>query len=240
MNAYLTPLTDAILDHEGTIDKYIGDAIVAFWNAPLDVPDHVSKAVRAALKMRSELLGFNAAREQAASDRGATHIPAMFGVGLNVGPCSVGNMGSLRRFDYSVLGDTVNLASRLEGVSKNYHVDVVAGESVVRCVPQFAWIELDRVRVKGRSEVTTIFGLAGDEAYAHSPQFSDWRRAHLEMLDAYRSGDGARARAQAQALCGIVPANWCAFYQSASDRFAEVTPAQDQPGTDTVRILASL
>jgi adenylate cyclase len=240
MNAYLTPLTDAILDHEGTIDKYIGDAIVAFWNAPLDVPDHVSKAVRAALKMRSELVGFNAAREQAASDRGATHIPAMFGVGLNVGPCSVGNMGSLRRFDYSVLGDTVNLASRLEGVSKNYHVDVVAGESVVRCVPQFAWIELDRVRVKGRSEVTTIFGLAGDEAYAHSPQFSDWRRAHLEMLDAYRSGDGARARAQAQALCGIVPANWCAFYQSASDRFAEVTPAQDQPGTDTVRILASL
>ena len=144
MNGYLTPLTDAILDHEGTIDKYIGDAIVAFWNAPLDVPDHVSKAVSAALKMRSELLAFNAARKQAASERGATYIPAMFGIGLNVGPCSVGNMGSLRRFDYSVLGDTVNLASRLEGVSKIYYVDIIASESVVRKAPQFACLVFPR------------------------------------------------------------------------------------------------
>ena len=240
MNGYLTPLTDAILDHEGTIDKYIGDAIVAFWNAPLDVPDHVSKAVSAALKMRSELLAFNAARKQAASERGATYIPAMFGIGLNVGPCSVGNMGSLRRFDYSVLGDTVNLASRLEGVSKIYYVDIIASESVVRKAPQFAWVELDRVRVKGRSEVTTIFGVAGDAEYAQASEFSDWRRANDEMLAAYRSGQVARAHSLAQTLCGSVPSDWCAVYQSMADRLADLVSTKERSDLDTVRVLEKL
>jgi adenylate cyclase len=240
MNAFLTPMTDAILDHEGTIDKYVGDAIVAFWNAPLDVPDHAAKAVNAALRMRRELAVFNSAREQGARGRGEDYVPAMIGIGLNTGPCSVGNMGSLRRFDYSVLGDTVNLAARLERVSKVYHVDIVAAESVVKRAPQFAWLELDWVRVKGRREVTIIFGLAGDEGYAQSSEFSDWRRANEEMLAVYRSGDIALAHTHARQLCRRVPSVWCALYQSMADRFTDVASAQQQPGIPPVRVLDSL
>jgi adenylate cyclase len=240
MNAFLTPMTDAILDHEGTIDKYVGDAIVAFWNAPLDVPDHATKAVRAALKMRAELSAFNDARERAARHKGESHVQAMIGIGLNAGPCSVGNMGSLRRFDYSVLGDTVNLAARLERVAKIYHIDVVAAESIVQSAPQFAWLELDWVRVKGRTEVTTIFGLAGDEAYAQSSEFAAWREANAEMLTAYRAGDIALAHSNARKLCGEVPSVWCALYQSMAERFADVAPAQQQPRFPPIRILDNL
>jgi adenylate cyclase len=240
MNAFLTPMTDAILDHDGTIDKYVGDAIVAFWNAPLDVPDHASKAVAAALRMRHELADFNAARERAANDKGEAFTKAMIGIGLNAGPCSVGNMGSLRRFDYSVLGDTVNLAARLERVSKIYHVDIVAAESVVKRAPQFAWLELDWVRVKGRTEITTIFGLAGDAAYAQSRDFAAWRRANDEMLAAYRSGDVALAHSHARRLCGEVPSVWCALYQSMAERFGDVATAQQQPGIPPVRNLDAL
>ena len=240
MNAFLTPMTDAILDHEGTIDKYVGDAIVAFWNAPLDVPDHAAKAVNAALRMRRELAAFNAAREQAARAEGESFTPAMIGIGLNAGPCSVGNMGSLRRFDYSVLGDTVNLAARLERVSKVYHVDVVAAESVVQRAPLFAWLELDWVRVKGRREVTTIFGLAGDADYAQSKDFAEWRRANDEMLAAYRAGDIGRAHSHARTLCGEVPSVWCALYQSMADRFGDVATTQQGAGIPPVRILDSL
>jgi adenylate cyclase len=160
----------------------------------------------------------------------------MIGIGLNTGPCSVGNMGSLRRFDYSVLGDTVYLAARLERVSKLYHVDIVAAERLVRKAPQFAGLELDWVRVKGRSEVTTIFSLAGDGSYAQSREFADSRQANNEMLAAYRSGDCRRRRA----LCGRVPSVWCALYQSMADWFADVAPAQQQPGIPPVRVLDSL
>jgi adenylate cyclase len=240
MNAFLTPMTDAILDHEGTIDKYVGDAIVAFWNAPLDVPDHAVKAVNAALRMRQELAAFNAAREPAARGVGEDYAPAMIGIGLNAGPCSVGNMGSLRRFDYSVLGDTVNLAARLERVSKVYHVDIVAAESVVTRAPQFAWLELDWVRVKGRREVTTIFGLAGDAEYAQSREFAAWRRANDEMLAAYRAGDLSGAHSHARDLCGEVPSVWCALYQSMADRFGDVAATQQGAGISPVRVLDSL
>jgi adenylate cyclase len=239
MNAFLTPMTDAILDHEGTVDKYVGDAIVAFWNAPLDVADHAAKAVTAALRMRAELAAFNAAREQAARPKEQANAEALIGIGLNAGPCTVGNMGSLRRFDYSALGDTVNLAARLERVSKIYHVDILAAESVVRRAPQFAWLELDWVRVKGRSEVTTIFGLAGDAAFAQTSAFSGWRRVHAEMLSAYRTGDLARAESQARKLCDEVPSGWAALYMSMAERFADVAQApRDQDSA--VRLLDSL
>jgi adenylate cyclase len=240
MNSFLTPMTDAILDHEGTVDKYVGDAVVAFWNAPLDVPDHPAKAIAAALRMREELAAFNAAREQAARAKGEANAQAMMGIGLNAGSCTVGNMGSLRRFDYSVLGDTVNLAARLERASKIYHVDILAAESVVRGTPQFAWLELDWIRVKGRSEVTTIFGLAGDTAFAQTGAFSEWRRVHAEMLSAYRTGDLARAQSYARKLCAEVPPSWRALYQSMADRFVEPAELQGEQVNTAVRVLDSL
>ena len=120
MNRLLTPLTNAIVERKGTIDKYIGDAVMAFWNAPLDDPSHEINSCEAALDMLRRMDELN--RERAAGSRrgGAPFLPIRIGVGINTGKCVVGNMGSDLRFDYSVLGDSVNLASRLEGRSKSY------------------------------------------------------------------------------------------------------------------------
>jgi adenylate cyclase len=233
MNAYLTPMTDTILDCEGTVDKYIGDAIVAFWNAPLDVTDHPAKAVGAALRMRDALAAFNRQREAEATANRPFHRAAM-GIGLNCGPCTVGNMGSLRRFDYSVLGDTVNLASRLEGVCKIYGVDIIASESVVRQAPGFAWLEIERVRVKGRSEATTLFTVAGDRAFAQSDAFRAWLAAHDAMLARFAAGDGAAASTGAKTLGDHAPPAWRNLYEEMAARAASV--AERPQGQEIARV----
>ena len=237
MNAYLSPMTDAILDEEGTVDKYIGDAIVAFWNAPLDVADHPARAVRAALKMRTELARFNDLRAAEARAAGKTAVLATQGIGLNTGACTVGNMGSARRFDYSILGDTVNLASRLEGVSKLYGVDIIAAKAVIERTPRFAWLELDRVRVKGRQEATTIFGLAGDEAFGAASEFAVWRDMHDIMLAAFRTGDAPSARRMAERLQDDAPPVWAAHYAAMAERFQNVATEAQTLENDGVRVL---
>ena len=239
MNAYLTPMTDAILDEHGTIDKYIGDAIVAFWNAPLDVPDHAIRAVNAALKMRAALAAFNEARIQDARAKGETALPAAMGIGLNLGPCTVGNMGSLRRFDYSVLGDTVNLASRLEGVSKIYGVDIIASQALAEQTPHFAWLELDRVRVKGRREATTIFGVAGDEVFGRTLDFARWREAQAAMLARFRAGDVSGAIADAMRLRDETPPAWSTHYEAMAQRFGDVAQEPHALEKDAIRVLDS-
>src|SRR5260370_13572844 len=120
MIRFLTPLTNAILNRKGTIDKYMGDAIVAFWNAPLDDSAHQINACEAALDMLERVDALNEARELEAKENNRPFIPLNVGVGVNTGTCLVGNMGSDLRFDYSVFGDSVNLASRLEGPSKEH------------------------------------------------------------------------------------------------------------------------
>src|SRR5207245_6929719 len=127
INALLTPLSEVILAHRGTIDKYMGDAIMAFWNAPLDEKDHHLNACEAALGMLERVDELNQAREQEAKEEGRPFIPLNAGIGLNTGTCVVGNMGSDQRFDYSVFGDSVNLASRLEGQSKEYGFPIIIG-----------------------------------------------------------------------------------------------------------------
>jgi adenylate cyclase len=212
MNAYLTPMTDAILAAEGTVDKYIGDAIMAFWNAPLDVADHGRRAVEAALRMRLELEAFNTRREEQARQGGYEFKPVSMGIGLNLGPCSVGNMGSTRRFDYSVLGDNVNLASRLEGASKAYGVDIIASESVAAKAPGVAWLELDSVKVKGRSAPVKIFALVGDADFAASEHFRTWSKDHQAMFEAWRAGDFQQATRGAASLERTAPSQWRALY----------------------------
>ena len=127
MNRFLTPLTNAIIDRRGTIDKYMGDAIMAFWNAPLDDAEHQINACHAALDMLEKVDALNKQREDEAAHGGHAYIPLNVGIGLNTGICVVGNMGSDLRFDYSVLGDSVNLASRLEGQSKEYGFPIIVG-----------------------------------------------------------------------------------------------------------------
>jgi adenylate cyclase len=194
MNRFLTPLTNAILDRKGTIDKYMGDAIMAFWNAPLDDKEHQINACEAAIDMLERIDVLNKTRETEAQDGGYAFIPINVGVGLNTGTCVVGNMGSNLRFDYSVLGDTVNLASRLEGQSKEYGFPIIIGSKTAMAIKEkFAILELDFIMVKGKTEPEVIYAVAGREDTAHSERFQRLRNLTIEMLACYRSRDWAGA-----------------------------------------------
>ncbi|MBI3088354.1 MAG: adenylate/guanylate cyclase domain-containing protein [Candidatus Omnitrophica bacterium] len=195
INRYLTPMTEIILKQGGTIDKYIGDCIMAFWNAPLDDAQHASHACQAALRMQDYLVRWNAAVEAEAQAKGARHLPIRIGIGINTGECCVGNLGSDQRFDYSVLGDAVNLASRLEGQSKTYGVGIVTGEDTCGQAPDYAALELDLIRVKGKTQPARVFALLGDSAVKAGSAFHDLRARHQEMLAAYRAKRWADARA---------------------------------------------
>lgn len=207
INRFLTPMTDIIMERRGTIDKYMGDCIMAFWNAPLDDPEHARHACDSALAMIASLRGLNESLEREAKEEGRRHVPLNIGIGLNSGIVCVGNMGSEQRFDYSVLGDNVNLASRLEGQSKTYGVTVVLGEHTAAQAPDYALLELDLIKVKGKTEAVRIFSLLGDPALATTEGFQALRAKHDRLLAAYRGQrwDEARAlmaelRADAQAI----------------------------------------
>src|SRR5258705_2965500 len=190
MNRFLTPLTNAILSRKGTIDKYMGDAIMAFWNAPIDDKEHEINACAAAIDMLERIDELNKLRKQEAEHGGHAYIPLNVGVGLNTGVCVVGNMGSDLRFDYSVLGDSVNLASRLEGQSKEYGFPIIVGSNTAIAVKdKFAILELDFIMVKGKKEPEVIYAIAGREDTAHSGRFQRLRNLTIEMLACYRSRD---------------------------------------------------
>jgi adenylate cyclase len=190
MNRFLTPLTNAILDRRGTIDKYMGDAIMAFWNAPLEDKEHQINACEAALDMLEQVDALNKEREAEAEEEGRPFIPLNVGVGLNTGTCVVGNMGSDQRFDYSVFGDSVNLASRLEGQSKEYGFPIIVGSTTALAAKdRFAILELDFIMVKGKAEPEVIYAIAGREDTAQSGRFQRLRNLTIEMLACYRSRD---------------------------------------------------
>ncbi|MBM3542867.1 MAG: CHASE2 domain-containing protein, partial [Alphaproteobacteria bacterium] len=195
INRYLTPMSEIVLANQGTIDKYIGDAIMAFWNAPLDDKDHAANACRTVLAMRAALARLNDTWAAEAGAEGAAFEPVRIGMGLNTGSCVVGNMGSDQRFDYSVLGDDVNLASRLEGQSKTYGLDNVVSEATLRAAPGFAALEVDLLRVKGRGQPVRVFTLVGEAGLADDPAFAALAGHHGRMLAAYRARDWAGAEA---------------------------------------------
>ncbi len=186
INRYLTPMTTIIQNEEGTVDKYIGDAIMAFWNAPLDVPNHERAACRALLGMREGMLQLNVDLKAEAAASGGVYVPLKIGVGLNSGECCVGNMGSAQRLNYSVLGDAVNLAARLEGQSKTYGVDNVIGETTMNGVQDFALLELDLIQVKGKTVPVRVFTVLGDEKLAADPDFVTLSGHHHRMIYFYR------------------------------------------------------
>ena len=194
INRFLTPMTEIILKHQGVIDKYMGDCIMAFWNAPLDDADHARHACTAALEMHARLASLNEELRAEAETAKRKFIPIHIGTGLNTGNCVVGNMGSDMRFDYSVLGDDVNLASRLEGQSKTYGVNVVLGPATREAAPEFAAIELDLIKVKGKTVPVHIYALMGPPETARSEAFLALAAAHAEMIAAYRAQKWERAK----------------------------------------------
>jgi adenylate cyclase len=209
MNRFLTPLTNAILNRKGTIDKYMGDAIMAFWNAPIDDQAHQINACDAALDMQERIKALNVDRSAEAEAEGKPFIPITVGVGLNSGNCVVGNMGSDLRFDYSVLGDAVNLASRLEGQTKTYGVPIVAGSSTALAAKdRFAILEIDFITVKGKTEPEVVYAVAGRENVAQSQSFQTIRDQMIEMLSRYRSQDWSAALSAIAAIRPLDGAEW--------------------------------
>jgi adenylate cyclase len=182
---FLTPMTDLLLEHRATIDKYIGDAIVAFWNAPLEDPDQHENAARAALAMIGLLAELNETMPQ--QDKYPWPGEVRIGIGMNAGRCCVGNMGSDQRLSYSIIGDTVNLASRIEGLTKFYGVPIAVGAAMQRELPQFATVEMDVARVVGREEPEALHALVGDEKVAADADFRAFAEAHAQMLASYRA-----------------------------------------------------
>jgi len=197
MNDFLTPMTSCVLDNRGTIDKYMGDAMMAFWNAPLDDPEHAAHACTAALQMNEALKVVNAALREQAEKSQRTFKELKAGIGIHTGRASVGNMGSKQRFAYSALGDTVNLASRLEGQTKGYGISVMISEEVRKQAASFAALEIDLLTVKGRKEPERVYTLLGDVGYALSAAFQELAAVHGRMLAAYRAQKWAEALALA-------------------------------------------
>ncbi len=188
MNTFLSPMTEIITEEKGTIDKYIGDCIMAFWNAPLDDPDHAKNAVHAAQLMRRKLVELNHMWTEEAAAEGRSFRPVQIGIGINTGECCVGNFGSLQHFDYSLLGDPVNLASRLEGLGKVYGIDFVIGEETASRLDEPALIEVDLVAVKGKSQAGRVYTLPPERIEAE-----EFVERHSDLLYAYRRQDWSAA-----------------------------------------------
>jgi len=235
MNRLLTPLTNAIIDHHGTIDKYMGDAVMAFWNAPLDDPDHEINACASTLDMIDRLERLNRERQEEAKNAGQRFIPFRIGIGINTGRCVVGNLGSDLRFNYSVLGDSVNVASRLEGQTKYYGVPVIIGSRTAEKAKQkFAILEVDLITVKGKTEPEAIYTVLGREEVADDIRFQELRKVYSTMLQSYRSRDWKGAL-EALQTCQAVEENFglAALFDLYSARiraFSETAPPPDWNG----------
>ena len=227
INGFLTPITEIIHNQRGTIDKYMGDAVMAFWGAPLDDPQHALHAMNAAMLMTERM--HNLRQEFAA--RGWPEIK--IGVGVNTGDMNVGNKGSEFRVDYTVLGDAVNLGSRLEGLTKIYGVDIIVGESTKYAVPEFEYRELDLVKVKGKDDPVAIYEPIGLVEDIDKSIRQDLKRFNL-ALKHYRSQHWDEAEREIFSLSSLDKDR--KIYQIYLDRIMEHRnnpPAADWDGSFT-------
>jgi adenylate cyclase len=194
MNRFLTPLTNAIIERKGTIDKYIGDAIMAFWNAPVDDDEQEVNACDAALEMQARAQALNAELKAEADANGGAFMPLRIGIGLNTGPCVVGNMGSDFRFNYSVLGDTVNVAARLEARTKDYRLPLVIGSRTAEKAKQkFATMEIDLIQVKGKKEPEAVYAVLGRAEVEQDPRCRELCELNASMIASYRKQEWDKA-----------------------------------------------
>ncbi len=234
MNDFLTPMSALVMENRGTIDKYMGDAMMAFWNAPLDDADHARHACETALKMNRALEPINARLRAEAEAKGESPLVLSAGIGINTGPASVGNMGSRQRFAYSALGDTVNQASRFEGQTKAYGVSILLGEATARQNTHLALLELDLIRVKGKTEPARIYTLAGDSALAETENFRNWKEMHDRMIAAYRKMDFDAAEECLSACQGMADQAMQKFYEIFRDRIRDLKKNRPGEGWDGV------
>jgi adenylate cyclase len=223
LNHLFSRLTEIIQANRGTTDKYMGDCVMAFWGAPVDTPNHAQLAVKAAMEMCQAVRKIN-------EEHRAKGIPEIgVGIGLNTGTMCVGNMGSDIRRSYTVIGDAVNLGSRLEGLSKNYGVEIVVSESTRKQASNFVWQELDKVRVKGKEQAVTIYwpvGTADGLAKEQTDELKTWAM----LLKAYRNQDWDQCDVQ---MLNMQRLNAKKFlYQVYSDRVASMRQLPIDPSWD--------
>ena len=208
INRYMTPMTDIVMKNDGTVDKYIGDALMAFWNAPLDIPKQKELAIKTADEMFVALAKLNKELESEGL------LPIKIGVGINTGSVVVGNMGSNQRFDYSVLGDAVNLAARLEGQSKEYGLTLLVGETSIS--NEYTFIELDKIAVKGKTVPATIYTVI----------FGDYNTSfiaeHKKFLRLYRNSNWAESTKILTTLKKLSPPDLHKYYDVMSGRVKEM------------------
>jgi adenylate cyclase len=197
LNRYFAPMTALVRAHSGTLDKFIGDALMAYWNAPLDVPEHPAKALETALAMQEALPAVN---ERLRAD---LNLEIRIGVGVHTGKAFVGNMGTADFINYTLIGDSVNLASRLEGLCPQYGVGVVvSGEVRDACGEAFAWQQLDTIQVKGKTQPVTIYHpMRPKEAAMRRDELAAWEAAR----EKYAAGDFAAAAAMLASLLETYP-----------------------------------
>ena len=226
LNELFSRLSQCIRHHQGTIDKYMGDCVMAFWGAPVELPDHAERAVAAALDMVAEVERFNL--EQQA--RGQP--PVAVGIGLNTGLMRVGDMGSDLRRSYTVIGDAVNLGSRLEGLSKFYGLPIIASESTrLQADPARQWQPLDRVRVKGKEDAVSIFSPLGPESPAATARLTIWD----QLLKAYRAGRWREAEEHLRELQSLQA--WPTLCQLYRERLESLRREPPPPGWDGVSVM---
>jgi adenylate cyclase len=188
LNTIHTPLTQHVLDSGGTLDKFMGDGMMAFWNAPVPVPDHVRAALRAALAMQRTIRDMDARLQAESRERGVDPDALAIGIGVHTGPACVGNIGSRQRFDYSAIGDTVNAAARIEPLCKTLGVGILVSGQVVEAAPDFAYLYAGSVALRGRKGETALYALHGDESAA-TADFRRFRARHDEAVRLALAGE---------------------------------------------------
>jgi adenylate cyclase len=204
----------------------MGDAIMAFWNAPLDDPDHEANACDAALDMLERLNELNTERKREAEASGKPFIQIKIGIGINTGRVTVGNMVSDMRFQYTVLGDAVNLASRIEGQTKSYGVPILIGARTAEAVKdKFAVVEIDFITVKGKTEPEVVYTVLGRNPLAQSTEFESVRASVQQMLMRYRARDWTGAIKAAEACRA---ANGAFHLEGVADLYEERIQAFEQ------------
>jgi adenylate cyclase len=229
INMYLTAMSEQIRGNKGTLDKYIGDCVMAFWGAPVALPDGASRAVATSLAMLKTVERIN----QDFIARGWP--PLKIGVGLNTGEVRVGDMGSKIRRAYTVMGDAVNLASRVEGITKQYGVGVVVGEATKLAAPEFAYRELDRVRVKGKNEPVAIFEPIAPDTEIDESTRTELTQWHLALAH-YRDQQWDQASALIDSLHSRFPERYLyELYRENIAQFRLNPPGPDWDGVTTFK-----
>ncbi|EJW21327.1 hypothetical protein IMCC14465_11230 [alpha proteobacterium IMCC14465] len=232
INRFLTTMSGLIYNRQGTIDKYIGDCIMAFWNAPTDLENHERLSCLAALDMQKALKKLNQSLKIDPELQGVWSSQLAMGIGLNTGETLVGNIGSDQRFNYSALGDAVNVAARLEGQTKFYGVDILLGAQTAHAASDLAMLEIDLIALKGKEEPERIYVLMGDDEKALDEDFISAKALHNRMIEAYQGQNWGLARGLLNRLETVFPElkKTYRIYSTRIDNFRHHPPSENWNG----------